>query len=110
MSTDDVENMYKESLENRNKSDFRVVIQIYSYNNNTEMIKQGYNDFPEVFDNEWLINHISKMVVQHDNLELANFFLENNIQTENCPFKSHVIFYKKSCPTIYNDFVNRNII
>jgi hypothetical protein len=110
MSTDDVENMYKESLENRNKSDFRVVIQIYSYNNNTEMIKQGYNDFPEVFDNEWLINHISKMVVQHDNLELANFFLENNIQNENCPFKSHVIFYKKSCPTIYNDFVNRNII
>jgi len=110
MSTDDVENMYKESLENRNKSDFRVVIQIYSYNNNTEMIKQGYNDFPEVFDNEWLINHISKMVVQHDNLELANFFLENNIQNENCPFKSHVIFYKKSCPTIYNDLVSRNII
>ena len=36
MSTDDVENMYKESLENRNKSDFRVVIQIYSYHNNTE--------------------------------------------------------------------------
>ena len=110
MSTDDVENMYKESLENRNKSDFRVVIQIYSYNNNTEMIKQGYNDFPEVFDNEWLINHISKMVVQHDNLELANFFLENDIQNEKYPLKFHVIFYKKSCPTIYNDFVNRNII
>ena len=110
MSTDVLENVYKEYLENRNESKFRMVILGYLAQNNTEKIKQGYNDFPEVFDNEWLINHISKMVVQHDNLELANFFLENNIQNENCPFKSHVIFYKKSCPTIYNDFVNRNII
>jgi len=110
MSTDVLENVYKEYLENRNESKFRMVILGYLAQNNTEKIKQGYNDFPEVFDNEWLINHISKMVVQHDNLELANFFLENDIQNEKYPLKFHVIFYKKSCPTIYNDFVNRNII
>tara|TARA_Y100000590_G_C14984133_1_gene737480 strand:+ start:25 stop:357 length:333 start_codon:yes stop_codon:yes gene_type:complete len=110
MSNTFLENMYKESLENRNEKKFRVAIQGYSIHNNTGKIKQGYNDFPEVFENEWLIEQISKTVVQYDNLELANFFLENNIQNEKYPLKLYVIFYKKSCPTIYNDFVNRNII
>mgnify|MGYP001282746210 CR=1 FL=1 len=110
MSQEYLENMYKESLENRNERQFRLAILGYLAQNNTEKIKQGYNDFPEVFDNEWLIEQLNRKTVQRDNLELANFFLENNIQNEKYPLKLYVIFYKKSCPTIYNDFVNRNII
>ena len=110
MSQEYFQNMYKESLENRNKRQFRLAILGYLAQNNTEKIKQGYNDFPEVFDNEWLIEQLNRKTVQCDNLELVNFFLENDIQTKDYPLKFHVIFYKKSCPTIYNDFVNRNII
>ena len=41
---------------------------------------------------------------------MVNFFLENNIQVDSYPLTSHVIFYKESCPNIFNDMIKKKLI
>jgi len=102
--------LYDKSLEYKDEDMFKQVIIGFINKQNTKKIKQGYKDFPKIFRNEQFIEQINRLSVKYDNLEMVNFFLENNIQVDSYPLTSHVIFYKESCPNIFNDMIKKKLI
>ena len=109
-STEKLNFLYDKSLEHKDENMFIQVIIGFVNKQNTEKIKQGYADFPEVFKNEWFIEQINRLSVKYDNIKLVNFLLKNNIQLESYPLTSHVIFYKDSCPNTFNNLTERKLI
>ena len=102
--------MYDKSLENKDEEMFQQVIIGFINKQYTNQIKQAYKDYPKAFKNKYFIEKINRLSVKSDNLELVNFFLENNIELDSYPLIHHIRFYKESCPKIFNDMIKKKFL